>query len=151
MNSSALVRTKLSRARRFSAGVVAILGLTVGIMAPAMALTRTDSNMDFTEGNGGNESARWTDSSPDYADSRVTVAQGCNRDFTVTIREDKSLQPDPSRGAEWINCTSYADATYASSSTDFSKKHHYDGTDIGLVSAKPYVPKHAVFNAVVRW
>jgi hypothetical protein len=149
MNSSR--STTLRRLRTAVSISVAVLGLAAGMYAPAMALTRSDSNQDFTEGTGGNESDRWTDATPGYADSRVTVSEGCNRDFTVTIRQDMGGRPDPDRGHEWINCTSYTDAVYANDSVNHAKRHHYDGTDIGYVSVKPYVPKHARFNAVVRW
>ena len=109
MSSRGLFGIYKGRLRLVASGAVAIVGLLVGFASPALALTRTDANQDFYEGNGHNESSRWTDSTPDYADSRVTVNVGCNRDFTVTIREDRDWEPDPDRGHEWVNCTSYSE------------------------------------------
>ncbi|WP_183095814.1 hypothetical protein [Nocardioides stalactiti] len=144
------IDTMVMRFARGAATVAAFAGLGVGIAAPAMALTREDDNRNWTHGD---TSKRWTNSAPGYADSRVTTDEGCKREFTMTIREDRSFRPDAYRGSEWVNCGSYKDAVYANNDTDWDKEHHYDVTslrtfDYGLAG---YVYHLTSFTATVRW
>lgn len=145
------MKMRFSRFARVMSGMVATFGLVAGVAAPAMALTREDYNKNWTDGS---ESARWTDSSPNYGDSRVTTSLGCTREFSLTIREDRSWGlPDPNRGSEWVDCRSYTDAVYANNDTDWERKHHYDVKglrtfDYGLAG---YVYRLTTFTATVRW
>ncbi len=117
--------TGLTR-RALATGAASAL-IALGIAAPALAEGHRQSYMN--DWHDGDRSSSWRDNNIDSTNGRVSF-KSCTREFTATIRRDKSFGPDPSVGSEKINCRSYADAVYSGDVS--SGDYHFDVTGMGL-------------------
>lgn len=115
------------RTSRWAAAVSGSVLIAVGLAAPVFAEGHRQSYLN--DWHDGDRSSSWRDNNIDGTNGRVTFVS-CSREFRATIRQEKTLAPDPSVGSEWIDCRSYADAVYAG---DVSRAdYHFDVSGMGL-------------------
>lgn len=132
-----------SQLRRRSMGLLATVGILVGVMAPAYASGSKSTHI--YDKKDGYASARWKDDAPG-AKTRATT-RWCTREYRMRLRKDRNGLPDPVVGSEWINCLSYDDAVHSDNKTPKAKYHY----DIGGMDGSCFCDYRTTASVDVYW